>query len=110
MKTIFFSAAFVAGPAIGAGTGSQLFAQTNFGGQPQPNFGGQPQPSFGGQPGGASMPSGPGGGMATGQPGGGFPPNQPAPGGAARPTASVPQFGVNGMAVLDVAAIFKKYP
>ena len=48
--------------------------------------------------------------MATGQPGGGFPPNQPAPGGAARPTASAPQFGVNGMAVLDVAAIFKKYP
>ena len=120
MKTIFFSAALVAALAVGAGTDSPLFAQSNFGGQPQQGYGGQvggnmpagqpnggggmmvPGGQFGGNP--AVQP----GGMATGQPGG-MQPNQQSFGGEARQPTGAPQVGVNGIAVVDIASIFKNY-
>jgi outer membrane protein len=103
VKTIFFSAALVAALAAWAGTSSQLFAQSNYGGQPQPNYGGQP--------GGMMMPPGqPNGGFSGTQPGSGAPANQRTfP--TTNPAATVPpQVGVNGIAVVDVAFIFKNYP
>jgi Skp family chaperone for outer membrane proteins len=119
VKTIFFSAALVAALAVGAGTDSPLFAQSNFGGQPQPGYGGGqvggnmpagqpnngmmiPGGQFGGNP--AAQP----GAAATGQPRA-MQPNQPNFGATARPPAGAPQVGVNGIAVVDIASIFKNY-
>ncbi|HEY2761936.1 MAG TPA: OmpH family outer membrane protein, partial [Pirellulales bacterium] len=113
-KTTLLLATLVAAVAFLAGSESPLFAQANFGGQTSPGFGSAPagngMPT--GQPGGGMMtPAQPfNNGMPTGQPNtGGMPAGQPGYPNAARPAVGPPQIGVNGIAVVDVAFIFKNY-